>query len=83
MGLLKNIIRFLEMSDEDTVRRFVAFELSIEYKIENNIELDINEMTFYYQRKEELALKLGITDELHQQLRNEMKDNWQFILKRH
>ena len=83
MGLLKNIKRFLEMSYEDAVRQFVAFELSIEYKIENNIELDVNEMTFYYQQNEELALKLGITDELHQQLRNEMKDNWQFILKRH
>lgn len=74
MGLLKNIKRFLEMSNEDAVRQFVAFELSIEYKIENNIKLNVNEMTFYYQRKEELALKLGITDELHQQLRNEMKD---------
>lgn len=83
MGVLKNFLRFIKMSDDDAVRQFVAFELSIEYKIENNIQLDINEVTFYYERKEELAQKLGITDELHQQLRNEMKDNWQFILKRH
>lgn len=83
MGLLKNIKRFLEMTDEDAVRQFVAFELSIEYKIENNIQLDINEITFYYERKEELAFKLGLTDELHQELRNEMKDNWKSILKRH
>ena len=71
------------MSDEDAVRQFVAFELSIEYKIANGIPLDVNEETFYYDRKEELAYKLGITADLHEQLKEEMKDSWQHVLRRH
>jgi len=83
MGLLKNLHRFFKTSQDDTIRQYVAFELSIEYKLEKSIPLDVNEEAFYFSRRKDIAQKLGITREQYQRLRTEMKDNWQHILHRH
>lgn len=82
MGFFKNLKRALSMTDDYAQRQLVAFELSIEYKIENNIDLDLHEAKFIYGLKNELMAKLGITPQLYQQLRNELKDTWQHVLKR-
>jgi len=77
----KNIERATNMSNDEAKQQFVAFELSIEYKIEKDIKLDENEVKFI-DLKDELAIKLGITPQLHKELRNELISTWQFVLKR-
>jgi len=77
----KILKRALEMSQDETRQQFIAFELSIEYKIDKGINLDQNEEKFLI-LKNDLATKLGITTDLHAKLRYELRDNWQFVLKR-
>ena len=73
--------RAINMTRDEAKQQFVAFELSIEYKIEKDIKLDENERKFI-NLKDELAIKLGITPQLHKELRNELISTWQFVLKR-
>jgi len=78
---LKILKRALDMSQDEAKKQFVAFELSIEYKIDKGINLDQNEEKFLIQ-KNDLAIKLGITTDLYAKLRYELRENWQFVLKR-
>ncbi len=81
MGLLKNIFRTVTMSRDETIRQYVAFELSIEYKLENKIPLDAHEEKFVYTRME-LREKLGLSFEEHERIRTELESSWQHVLKR-
>ncbi len=82
MGLFKNLFRTVTMTRDESIRQYVAFEFSIEYKLENNIPLDVHEEKFVYTRME-LRDKLGISFEEHEKLRSELESSWQHVLKRH
>jgi len=81
MVFLKNLNRALSMTDEEAKKQFVAFDLSIEYKKDNNMKLDENEITFLY-KKHALLKKLFLTMDSYHQLRKKLKDSWQFVLER-